>query len=37
MDILIYIVALLIVEIVGFAALGLIVAGICWIAIKLSE
>jgi hypothetical protein len=34
MNILIYIVALLI---VGFAALGLIIAGICWLAIKLSQ
>ena len=37
MDILIYIITFLIFAIVGFAALGLIVAGICWIAIKLSE
>jgi hypothetical protein len=37
MDILIYIVSLLIVEIIGFATLGLIISGICWIAIKLSE
>ena len=37
MNILMYIVELLIVEIVGFAALGLIIVGICWFAIKLSE
>lgn len=37
MDILIYIITFLIFAIVGFASLGLIVAGISWIAIKLSE
>jgi hypothetical protein len=36
MDILIHIVAILIFEIVGFAALGLIIAGICWLSIKIS-
>jgi hypothetical protein len=37
MDILIYIVTFLIFAIVGFATLGLIISGICWLAIKLSQ